>query len=425
MGTNFRMPISALPDETSRLLGSSLTISSPILLVKELLENSIDAGATAVNVLISANTVDRIEVRDNGHGIPTDDFDALGRRAHTSKLRSYEQLKGGQITTLGFRGEALAAASTVGKVSITTRTDNDVVATVLYLHQGHGSAGARGKVSSPVGTTVVVTRLFAGLPVREKFAKQEACLTVVKVKRLLHSYALAKPQLRLTFKVPNHPKLSWSYSPLPGAQLREAILQVFGTELAAQCQEATISSETSGEMNTSPNVVIQACFPSRQSDAIRISHGAFISVDSRPLCSTRGVAKKLLSVYRRHLLSSADTVETRQAREPFLYVSIRCVAGSYDANIEPSKDDILFADETALLRLFETLCQDVRKDAVARIEEDQEGRRPISPLKDQVSLPVSHRPPVAVMLEEHPVCSILPSEAKIVDGPVDGVRVVD
>src|SRR5690348_6177351 len=107
------MPISALSEGTVRTLGSALVITSPLLLLKELLDNAIDSGATSVDVIVSPNTVDKIEVRDNGHGIDPGNFESLGRPGHTSKLRSFDELSKVGATTLGFRGAALASANTL------------------------------------------------------------------------------------------------------------------------------------------------------------------------------------------------------------------------------------------------------------------------------------------------------------------------
>ncbi|KJR88454.1 DNA mismatch repair protein mutl [Sporothrix schenckii 1099-18] len=127
------MSIKALPADACRLLGSTSVIATSISLVKELLDNAIDAGATAIDVIVSPNTVDKIEVRDNGHGISTADFDALGRRGHTSKLRQFDDLMTVGGTSLGFRGEGLASANTLGFVAITTRTAEEAIASKFRL----------------------------------------------------------------------------------------------------------------------------------------------------------------------------------------------------------------------------------------------------------------------------------------------------
>lgn len=231
------MSISRLPPSTVRRLGASAFIVSPESVVKELVDNSLDAEATCLEVLVSPNTVDRILVRDNGYGISQSDFDALGRRSHTSKLRSFDELsyKGGK--TLGFRGDALASASEMSSVTITTRTADDAVATVITLQPGQNSGGvvSQKPVSSPVGTTVEVANLHNMLPVRRKEYIKRAEKTLSNIKSLLQTYAMARPGIKFSYKIPGRRGIAWSYAPPNHATARTAVLQIFGVDLASQC----------------------------------------------------------------------------------------------------------------------------------------------------------------------------------------------
>jgi DNA mismatch repair protein MutL len=122
------MPIAALPPTTVRAIGSTSVISDPCSIVKELLENSLDAHATAIFIEISQNTVDVIQVKDNGHGIPSEDHPFVCRRAFTSKIATVDDLRKLGGKSLGFRGEALASAAEVcGGVTVTTRVEADPV----------------------------------------------------------------------------------------------------------------------------------------------------------------------------------------------------------------------------------------------------------------------------------------------------------
>ncbi len=132
------MTIAALPLSTLRQLDSIVNISSAVVAVKELLDNAIDSGATLVEVLVSANTVSKIEVRDNGYGIHPDDFDSLGKRGHTSKLRAFSELETLGGSSLGFRGMALASINAVAGVTITTRIAGEPAATSIKLAVGGG-----------------------------------------------------------------------------------------------------------------------------------------------------------------------------------------------------------------------------------------------------------------------------------------------
>ena len=211
MSLSLEMAITALPDATIHLLGSAQALTTPTSLVKELVDNALDAKATSIDILISPNTLDKIEVRDNGHGIPQQDLDALGRRGHTSKLRTFDELKSIGGISLGFRGEALASAVQLGLVSVTTRTEGEAVATSVQLKAPGGIAN-QNRTSHPVGTKVSVTKFLYNLPVRKQTAQKDSAKTMKKIKELLQSYAFARPRVRFCLKVASGGKGSWSFT---------------------------------------------------------------------------------------------------------------------------------------------------------------------------------------------------------------------
>lgn len=369
-----RMPILPLSASTARRLGSASTISSPVLLLKELLENAVDSCATAIDIFVSLNTVDILEVRDNGDGICVSDLDFLGRPGYTSKLRSFEHLSTLVGSTLGFRGAALASANGVAHVSLTTRTRSEPVGTTVVLADGGGVA-RRSHAAAPVGTSVCVTGLFSQLPVRLQVAVKEAPKTLLMMKALLQSYALARPRIRLRFTVLKNPDLAWSYAPPPDADVREAAVQLFGTYLASQFSfeifpdegrraKVVIETTTPGVSESSPGedagFVFEALLPKPGADLRKVNKGLFLSVDSRPISPARRTARSLIGLFKRrvgdhHSWSCCGDVP----RDLFLRLNIRCPPGSYDVNIEPSKDDILFKEEKRLLVLFECFLSSV------------------------------------------------------------------
>lgn len=359
------MPIEPLPENTIRLLGSASTITTPVGLVKELLENAIDAGATSIDILVSQNTIDGIEIRDNGTGIHPDDYDCLGRPGHTSKLRSFDELPKIGAITLGFRGQALASANSLGKVTVTTMTSQDSVAVRLKLRQGVGGVETQEPTSAPVGTSVSVTALFSRLPVREQVILKKAQKSIVNIKHLLYAYALARPHIRLSFKVIGRgPKQSWSYSPRPDASVKEAVVQVFGTGVMSQCIWRKLITETSLEDDAShdgPDLVIEAVLPKPQADLSKLSKGSFISIDSRPITTLRGIGRNLVSAFRKQFRKSWGVDDGLNLNDVFIRVNVKCSPGTYDPNVEPSKDHVLFANESQVTNLFGRLCTEVYK----------------------------------------------------------------
>lgn len=359
------MPIAALPETTVRLLGSAGSITTPVDVVKELLDNAVDAGATSVEILVSANLVDNIQVRDNGHGIQPDDYNSLGRMGHTSKLRSFEELHNFGGNTLGFRGQALASANSLGRVTVVTRSIGDPTAVKLTVSPGCGGIESQQRVSAPIGTTVSVTGLFNFIPVREQVAIREAQKNLAKTKQLLHAYVLARPLIRVSFKVlGGNLKQTWSYSPSPQTTVREAVVQVFGTGLMSQCVFKVVATESDyqreGNAHDGSHLTIEAILPKPDADLSKLSKGSFFSVDSRPVSTSRGTMKKLLSTFKRHFKKSLGVdVEDRRLSDTYICVNVKCSPGTYDPNVEPSKSQVLFSDESQLMELFEVLCSQI------------------------------------------------------------------
>ncbi|KAG6363237.1 hypothetical protein INS49_008333 [Diaporthe citri] len=380
------MSITALPETTVRLLGSAAAITTPVDVIKELLDNALDAEATSVEILVSANLIGSIQVRDNGHGIQADDYDSLGRVGHTSKLTSFEELRTFRGSTLGFRGQALASANSLGCVTVVTRCSGDPTAVKLTLCAGVGGIESQQRISAPVGTTVTVEGLFKAIPVREQVAEKEAQKNLAKAKHLFQAYALARPMIRISLKVLGGDiKQAWSYSPRPDASVREAVVQVFGAGVMSECVLKTAATETDSRkyenVRGGPRMTIEAVLPKPDADLSKMSKGSFFSVDSRPLSTSRGIMKKLLSNLKVHFKKSLKVNdEDRRLSDLFTCVNVKCSAGTYDPNVEPSKSQVLFADESQLVELFEELCAKTYQsrqaaDAFATIEKRPLTRR--------------------------------------------------
>lgn len=348
------MPIAALPDETRRLLGSTSTITTPVSLVKELLDNAIDANATTIEVLVSPNTLDKIEVRDNGTGIHSDDYDCLGRRGYTSKLRTFDDLQNLAGTTLGFRGEALASANTLGKVCIITKTSSDSIAAVLHLNPKDGGILEQEAVAAPIGTTVRVSRLYHEIPVRHQAVIKEARNTIEKIKHLLFSYVMAKPHIKMAFKVYKQSNSGWSYSPRQPATLKEATIQILGKEGASHCIEKNLD----GSSPESLEMTAMVCRP--DAEILRLPKHRYFSVDGRPVSGSAGTMRKLFSIYQKHLESTLPDLDRKALNIGDAFLCVNFVnPGRYDVNIATAKDEVLFEDEEVILRHFEKFCEQI------------------------------------------------------------------
>ncbi|UNI15016.1 hypothetical protein JDV02_001590 [Purpureocillium takamizusanense] len=343
------MAILPLPQETVRLLSSSVKLTSPRDVLKELVDNAIDAGATSIDVVVSPNTLDRIVLRDNGRGVDLEDLDLLGRRGHTSKLRSFEELRNKGGETLGFRGDALASVNSIATVAITTRTSGEPVATRIWLRHGVGGVVDRKPVSAPVGSTVQATELFKPLPARRALLLNNTHKTLSGMRDLLSAYVIARPCLKVSLKVAGHDGSLMSYAPKTSASVKEAALQLFGKASVANCTPVSLHHEASG-------FALEAFLPDREFDLTAMkSKAIFVSVDRRPLSSYGELPKLLYKQLKSHILRFLPGSSPML----FMQLNITCPQGSYDVNGSSLKDEVQFANQQEVLERFEELCWSV------------------------------------------------------------------
>ncbi|XP_048962478.1 PMS1 protein homolog 1 isoform X6 [Canis lupus dingo] len=231
-----------LPAATVRLLSSSQIITSVVSVVKELLENSLDAGATSIDVKLENYGFDKIEVRDNGEGIKAIDAPVMAVKYYTSKINSHEDLE--NLTTYGFRGEALGSICCVAEVLITTRTASDNFST-QYVLDGSGHIISQKPSHLGQGTTVTVLKLFKNLPVRKQFySTAKKCKDEIKkVQDLLISYGILKPELRIVFI--HNKAVIWQKTRVSDRQV--ALRAVLGTAVMGNMEPFQYHPEDSQE----------------------------------------------------------------------------------------------------------------------------------------------------------------------------------
>lgn len=186
--------IRVLDKHTAELIAAGEVVERPASVVKELLENAIDAGATQITVSIESGGVKLIEVSDNGSGIEKEYISTAFIRHATSKIQTQDDLN--HIYTLGFRGEALASIASVARVEVLTRTENEDCAFVYHIEGGEEfllEPGARG-----VGTTIRVRDLFYNTPARMKFLKKDSSEGTF-VADIVGHVALSHPEVSFKF----------------------------------------------------------------------------------------------------------------------------------------------------------------------------------------------------------------------------------
>jgi len=228
------MPIRLLSSEVASQIAAGEVIERPASVVKELLENSLDAGARSVTITIEEAGKKLIEIADDGSGIPSDELELAVSRHATSKLVRSDDLF--SISTLGFRGEALASIASVSRMTVTSRVENEMEGARLRVEGG--KAGKLTRVGTTVGTTARVEDLFFNVPARLKFLKSDVTERRA-IDSLVTRYALAYPDKRVKLSEGRNVTLQTS-----GDGDRRAILAaLYGVDVAKQMLEIMSKEE--------------------------------------------------------------------------------------------------------------------------------------------------------------------------------------
>ncbi|MBG0770700.1 MAG: DNA mismatch repair endonuclease MutL [Anaerolineaceae bacterium] len=219
------MSIRLLPDHIASQIAAGEVIERPSSVVKELVENALDAGSDAITVEVVGAGKRLISILDNGTGIPTEELGLAVSRHATSKLARAEDLF--HITTLGFRGEALASIGSVSRMTVESRTGDENIGARLIVEGGR--LGQQEQAGVPSGTRIVVEDLFYNVPARLKFLKTDNTERR-HIESLVTRYALAYPQIRWQLVVDGKPSLQTSGN----GDRREILSALYGVDIARQ-----------------------------------------------------------------------------------------------------------------------------------------------------------------------------------------------
>ncbi|KAG6700134.1 hypothetical protein I3842_08G097500 [Carya illinoinensis] len=297
--------------------------------VKELVENSLDAGATSIEIALKEYGEEWFQVIDNGSGISPNNFKVLALKHHTSKLSEFPDLQ--SLTTFGFRGEALSSLCALGNLTVETRTKNESVATHLtYDHSG--SLAAEKKTARQIGTTVTIKKLFSNLPVRSKEFKRNIRKEYGKLISLLNAYALIAKGVRLVCSNTTGKNAKSVVLKTQGSDsLKDNIITVFGMSVF-NCLEPV-------------NICISDCckvdgFLSKagQSSGRNLGDRQFFFVNDRPVDMPK-VGKLVNEFYK--------GANSRQY--PIAIMNFTIPKGACDVNVTPDKRKIFFSDESSIL----------------------------------------------------------------------------
>ena len=352
--------IHLLPDSVANQIAAGEVIQRPASCLKELVENSLDAGAKRVQVIVRDAGRTLLQVIDDGCGMSEMDARLAFERHATSKIREAQDLF--SLRTMGFRGEALASICAVAQVEMTTRRAQDETGTLIEIH---GSDVVRQEVCScPVGTNIKVSNLFFNVPVRRKFLKTDQ----TELRNLLTEFyhiVLVYPKISFTFVHNDEILLE-----LPAGTEKQRIEAVFGNPKKNSYTSAFVEVHTETEMVGIRGFVIKPENATRKSEQYFFVNGRYMR---HPYFQ-----KAVLTAYSGMLPNDY---------QPSFFIYFDIDPEAIDVNIHPTKTEIKFADEQTI---FQILMAAVRESL---------GKFTLSPTIDfdttnSIDIPVLHDQPV-------------------------------
>ncbi len=409
------MPIKVLSPQVAAKIAAGEMVERPASVVKELVENALDAGANQIAIETKGGGLEFIRVTDNGSGIPSSDVELAFGRYATSKISRVEDLEA--IETLGFRGEALASIAAVAQIEITTSVRDATVGDSLVLKDG--LVVRHINQARPHGTTITVRELFRNIPARLKFMKSLATENS-HIASMVSQYALAYPEVRFSLMIDGRSALQTSGS----GKLIDVVIVVYGLDTARRMLEVNGGEVGWQAGNAVPITVNGMGGAPTLSRAGRDSLNFFVN---RRVISSRLLTRAVEEAYQGLLM---------QGRHPIAIINIAIPPSEVDVNIHPTKAEVKFQNERTI---FAAVQKAVRSTLVAtapvpKIEESTKpytGRAPINtkslwstPAKESSSLPLPSTQTPRLTLPVLRVIGQVAGNYIIAEGP-DGLYVID
>ena len=312
------MPIRVLDSRVAAQIAAGEVVERPASIVKELVENALDAGTARISVSIRGGGIDEIVIQDDGGGIPADEIELAFNRHATSKLTTADDLWA--IQTLGFRGEALPAIAAIAQVSCVSRVADAAIGAELRIAGGEvQSHTARG--CSP-GTTFTIRNLFYNIPVRRAFLKSAAAEATV-IAAVVSQYALAYPQVAFTLVRDGKRMVQTSGR----GQLADVLLELYGVEIARQMIAV---DGRAGEDIGAVHVQGMVSAPTVSRSA---RDGMHLTVNGRAILARGPISAMIEQAYHTLLM---------KGRFPIVVLQIQVHPSAVDVNVHPTKSEVKF-----------------------------------------------------------------------------------
>ena len=306
--------IHRLPPELANQIAAGEVVERPASVIKELVENAVDAGARRITITVEFGGKKSISVEDDGEGMSAEDAELAVERHATSKIRSASDLAA--IATLGFRGEALPSIASVSRFRLRTRLRGELAGTELRIDAGR--LASKREVGAPEGTLVEVAELFFNLPARRKFLKADTA-EAAQVSRLVTQLALGYPETGFVLKSGARVLIE---AP-PAGSLEERFYQIYGD----RPDLVPVSKQAAGITVTGFVAALGEQGPARGPQHVFVNQ--------------RIVRDRTIS----HAIQAAYSVATIKERSPEVHLFITVPADRVDVNVHPTKAEVRFLDQ--------------------------------------------------------------------------------
>jgi DNA mismatch repair protein MutL len=348
--------IKVLASRVVSQIAAGEVVERPASVVKELVENALDAASTQISVEVQNGGISLIRVTDDGLGIADDQAETAFERHATSKIDSLDDLE--SLSTLGFRGEALPSIASVASVQMQTSTREDDSGTSLSLEDG-GVVRHERLARSP-GTTLTVSQLFRKVPARLKFLKS-ASAEASRIAAIVSQYALAYPEVRFNLTVDGRTVLR-----TPGSgKLIDSLVAIYGADVAVNMLELQDDGERWSGGNSAITVSGRVGSP-----AVARSTRDYISLFvNRRWVNSRTLSYAVEEAYHGLLMTG---------KHPIAVINITLPPNKVDVNVHPAKTEIKFQDERAVFAVVQKAVRQalVRSAPVPQLKETRSGFSP-------------------------------------------------
>jgi DNA mismatch repair protein MutL len=407
------MAIKVLKSEVINKIAAGEVVERASSVVKELVENSLDAGATQITVEIAGGGLTLIRVTDDGSGIPEDEIELAFKRHATSKISSFEDLSISH--SLGFRGEALPSIASVSEVEVTSCSATDSAG--IYVELANGLIVKKQRQARSHGTTISVKNLFRNVPARLKFIKSKTTENSY-IANVISQYALAYPEVHFTLYMDGRESLK-----TPGTgNLADSINAVYGVEIASNMLSITTDEQrfSGGENSVKINGMVA-------SPNINRSNRNYISLFvNRRWVANRNLIWAVEEAYHGLLMTG---------KHPVAVINIEVPLSDVDANVHPTKTEVRFKDESGVYMAVQRAVRQalVNTAPVPKVEEIAtsylgQSQIIIPPEQRRMNMKI-----IAEEKEEVPVVASLPvlrvlgqsmNSYIVAEGP-DGIYIID